>query len=357
MTSRQAGLTSHATSSAKSVDRGGVLIGHGDARRGVSIAWIGAAVCGYPQPMTVWIGVRELYRELRGYRGDRAYEELIAPWLGAAGAAYREQLEPLGTYGRIANAPRPDEYWLAIPYALSRLSDVLLLGFQPELDPGTPLPRAHQLHLVTTPWPAVSRVQYLELFTALGMQVIPETGFDPLLHEIVEVDQAADPETPITVIETVWPGLMLGQLVFARAGVRVRAGANRAERGVADRSPLYWTFLRRHRPTDDLSIGWGHNSQWDTDFRRDYGTDDAHYLNVDATGDIDANDPDDEDDDHAPTPLLTGAERRDLLRHRCLLRTPDRRAALDAVEPEWPTGFWPFDWTLTIELPAGVPPL
>ena len=131
---------------------------------------------------------------------------------------------------------------------------------------------------------------------------------------------------PVTVTELVWPVLMLGQLVFSRAGVKVRAGIDHAERGVADRSPLYWTFLRRHRPPIDRSLGWGHNSQWATDFRRDYRISDTTcLLNVDVRGDIDANDPADGD----LMPLLTGPERRALVRHRSLLRTPGNRAALE----------------------------
>jgi len=294
--------------------------------------------------MSLWVGARELYFALRDYHGNQAFDELAAPWLAEGSAAYRAQLEPLAAHGQPASSPERGAYWLAIPYALSRISDVLLLGFQPELDPAMDLPWAHQLHLAETAWPTVTREQYLELFTTLGMSPITGIDFDPLLHEIVEVDQAEDPDAPITVAELVWPGLMLGRLVFARAGVTVHAGANHAQRGIADRSPLYWTFLRRHRPTVDLSHGWGHNSQWDTDFRRDYRADDAQYLNIDVTGDIDADNP----EDGEATPHLTGAERRDLVRHRCLLRTPVNHAALQAADPHWPKNLWPYCWPLTI---------
>ncbi|MER5851332.1 hypothetical protein ABT126_31005 [Streptomyces sp. NPDC002012] len=86
--------------------------------------------------------------------------------------------------------------------------------------------------------------------------VLDGTVFDSFLHEIVDVEQADDPHAPIRITQIVWPGLMLGQLLFSRAGVRVRAGANHAQCGVADRPPLYWTYLRRHRSTVDLSHGW-----------------------------------------------------------------------------------------------------
>lgn len=296
----------------------------------------------------LWVGSRELYRALRDYAGTQASRELLRPWLAAGRDTYRAQLDPLRSYGEIGRRPdRCGEYWLAIPYALSRISDVLLLGFQPELDSAIPTPWAHQLHLVDNTWPAVTISEYLELFTGLGMTEITESRFDPFCHEIVEVEQDHDPDAPITVIGQLWPGLMLGQMLFSRAGVRVRAGVNSAERGMADRSRLHATFLRRYRPTDDPSLGWGGNSQWDTDFRRDYRTDDAIHLNIDAETDP-------EDDDLSDgSELLTETERHDLLRHRCLLRLPGAARELADKDPHWQNELWPYGWSLTI--PTGQP--
>lgn len=297
--------------------------------------------------MILRAGARDLYSTLRNYDGGRVFEEIIAPWLAESRDGFRAQLESTSVYGPTPGSPARRADSLTALYALSRLSDVLLLSFQPEPDPALDTPWTHWSDLVGTDWPAVTREQYLELFTALGMSPITDLRFDPLLHEIVEVDQADDPEAPITVSDLVWPGLMLGQMVFARAGVKVCAGVNHAQHGIADRSPLYWTFLRRHRPAIDLSLAWGSYSQWDTDFRRDYRTDHVQHLNVDVTGDIDVNDPRDGD----LPPLLTRSERRDLVRHRCLLRTPDNLAALENTDPHWATNLWPFYWALTISLP------
>lgn len=69
-----------------------------------------------------------------------------------------------------------------------------------------------------------------------------------------------------------------------RAGVRVRAGRHHAAAGVADRSDLNEVYLRRYRGTRDLSLESGTNSQWSTDFRRDYRTPVADHLNVDGDG-------------------------------------------------------------------------
>ncbi|MEU6235116.1 hypothetical protein [Kitasatospora sp. NPDC047058] len=287
------------------------------------------------------VGARELYEGLLGYDGDDAYGDVAAPWLERAQDGYR---------ARLAVAAECSGWWTAGPgvhgvqslkwelYALSRVSDVLLLGRQPADDPvDVALPRL-----------ALPDDDYLGLFGALGMTWAAGGGFDPLLHEIVEVEQSDDPGSPIEVTEVVWPGLMLGELVFGRAGVRVRAGAEHAQRGVADRSPLYWSFRRRHRPTVDLSQGWGGNSQWGTDLRLDYRTSSGDRLNVDGDRPIDGSTELGLDHPLNLSPeerLLTPRERRELLRHRCLLRVPEAAAELAGFAP-WERDLMPFDWVL-----------
>lgn len=269
-----------------------------------------------------WGDARTLFQALRDHEGADAYAGVVEPWLARARLAYREALTS-GVDLLVATAvDGPDErcgdlLWEL--YALSRVSDVLLTGFQPPGD-----------HAGV--WPAVSRAEYLRLFTGLGLTPFEDTGtFDPFLHEIVEVEQAEDPDEPVRITEVVWPGMWVGSLLFGRAGVRVRAGARHAERGVADRSPLYWTYLRRYRPTVDLSQGWGHNSQWRTDFRVDLRTAAGDEVNACGREGVDALD--------WTAPRLTPDERRELLRHRCLVRTPTDAAALaDSGD------FFPFDW-------------
>ncbi|MER6071573.1 hypothetical protein ABT187_22525 [Streptomyces sp. NPDC001817] len=278
------------------------------------------------------VAARGLYVELLEHPGTGAYDAIAEPWAARAGEAYRERLAALARLlaGPLPEKGDPRRARLAVDlwelYALSRVSDALLLSFQP---PG----HDH--------WagPGLSREQYLAFFTGLGMAPFEETGvFDPFLHEIVEVEQAADPAEPIRITGVVWPGLWLGgEVLFGRAGVRVRAGVRHAERAVADRSPLYWTFRRRHRPTADLSMGWGSNSQWRTDFRVDVRTATGDRLNVLGDTHVDAVEADDAE------ALLTPAERRDLLRHRCLLRMPERADAL-ATRPGRASDLFPYDW-------------
>ena len=152
---------------------------------------------------------------------------------------------------------------------------------------------------------------YPKFAAAVGLSTVGEDRFHPFFHEIVEVDQADDPDEPITLLAEVWPGYLLGTLLVQRAGVRVRAGAAHAVAPVATTSRLHWASWRRSgRATADSG------------FRRDHRTPEALYYNVDAqperlragTGE----------------PPLSSCERLDLLRHRCVLRRPD------AAPTAWP---------------------
>ncbi|MGW2838830.1 hypothetical protein ACWCWD_13640 [Streptomyces sp. NPDC001493] len=287
---------------------------------------------------------RELYEALRDHHGPDAFGAVVAPWLARATAVgHRAWLARAAESLSQEYSSQPGDLRMELGwelYALSRVSDLLLLPHQPPPDAGDETPRARRMRTLDQQ-SALGPAQYLQLFTGLGLVPFQETGpFDPFLHEIVEVEQAEDPEEPVRVTGTVWPGLWLGPLLFSRAGVRVRAGARHAERGVADRSPLYWTFLRRHRPTVDLSQGWGGNSQWRTGFRLDHRTSTGRRVNADGRQDIDA--PENLDPSEA---LLTPSERRQLLINRCLLRTPENAAAL-ASYTSWEMDFYPYGWRL-----------
>jgi hypothetical protein len=118
--------------------------------------------------------------------------------------------------------------------------DVLLLAHQPSplddsvrgLDEalGRELPRFRP----------VAVDQITQFFAAIGCQPVNEASFDPILHEIITCEAASDPGAQIEITGQAWPALMIGELVFTRAGVRVRAGSTHAVPGVADRSALHW---------------------------------------------------------------------------------------------------------------------
>ncbi|WP_051712108.1 hypothetical protein [Streptomyces sp. NRRL S-350] len=265
------------------------------------------------------MNARALYEALLDTDGPA--EDVIGPWLDQEGADdYRDRLRTASTHHHWWGDEDGQELLQEL-YALGRVSDVLLL--HPELP------------------------CRLRLFTALGMTPFEDaTPFDPFLHEIVEVEQAADPQAPIEVLAVRHPGLMLGELLFSRAGVRIRAGAAHAQLGVADRFPLYWTFRRADRRTHDLSHNWGGNSQWRTDFRLDYRTSGGDHLNVAENGSVDGRPDLGHYQDLTPDErLLTPAERRELLRHRCLLRAPQAATEL-AGSPGWEDDLFPYEWRL-----------
>lgn len=225
---------------------------------------------------------RALYHELEEYRGSSAYEDVVQPWLPNA----RQAMAVLSRYGdaatrdsyvELCSGGEPSYYsCLERLYALSRVNDLLLIRFEPQ--PTEPL-QVYGLRPVA----GVTAEEYLAWWLELGMTQIAETQpFHPFYHEIVRVEQSEDPDEPVSVAKTIWPGFMLGQMLFSRAGVAARGGTNHVVKRTAETSRLYSTFARRNRPTYDDSHWWGHNSQWGTDFRRDYVTEEAYSYNVDA---------------------------------------------------------------------------
>ncbi|MFD7734957.1 phosphotransferase family protein [Kitasatospora phosalacinea] len=272
---------------------------------------------------------RELYRALM-WMGDTGTAAVLDAWAAQVLPGYPERLAAAASYDAFGAQSAEEQDRLECElYALSRTADVLALEFQPPHGDG---PVRDRVRL------GLDLAGYRAFFTRLGMaEVGAADGFDPFLHEIAELVPAEDPDAPIELLDVLWPGFMFGELLFARAGVRVRAGARVAEPGWADASPVYWAFRRRGRRPVDLSHGWGSNSQWSTGLRMDFRTADGDRLNVVRT-------PERLSDHHGGTGL-TRAEAEELLRHRCLLRRPAGLPELVADSQE-AADFWPFHWTL-----------
>jgi hypothetical protein len=199
-------------------------------------------------------------------------------------------------------------------YALSRVNQTLLLRFQPGNVEG-----------VDYRGPDLTTEEYVTLMTALGFDVVYEAVFSPFFHEIVKVDQDPDDTRPITLVDTYWPALMLGDMLFSRAGVRVRGGGNVIRKDIAESSTLYWAWRRKNRRVADQSAGWGSHSQWKTAFRRDYRKDELFLFNVDGVRSLMEPLPDDE-------VALTRDARAEHLFHRCFItcdKTDDDLLSLD----------------------------
>lgn len=265
---------------------------------------------------------RALYQALVACEGVgvAASGDVLVPWLPKA----RQALDSLRHYGRL-NSPLNGyavEYedlhqW----YALSRVSDHLLLSVQVRDDSyvapsSRPDPWREWMTRIIAP------EEYVAFFEVLGFHSFTRLPFSPFHHEIVEVIDTPDADG-VSVDHVFWPGLMFGDMLFSRAGVRVRCPASLIDKAIAETSCLYFTHRRLRRRTSDLSHGWGSNSQWVTSFRRDYDSGGRFWYNVDGEhplGDgyrasFPPNRPLDEDD-------LTMAQRVELLTNRCFVRCP-----------------------------------
>jgi hypothetical protein len=262
---------------------------------------------------------RELHESLLEYKGARVSDEVLGPWLARNGAE-RVWLRELAT--------RPGKPWPAMSdedlcrlYAVSRVNDVLLLHFQPLRRDDW---HGHDLQLA----------EYVSFLEALGFVRVEHGSFHPFFHELVSVQASEPPVNGIALVESWWPCFMLGDLMFSRAGVTVRAGARELVPAVAENSILYWAHRRANRPTTDRSVGWGGNSAWRTGFRRDYRRGDTVCFNVDGR-----RAPHAPPQDASEQGGLTPEERVELLTHRCFVRT--RKEDDD---------HWPYGDTLTLSL-------
>jgi hypothetical protein len=267
----------------------------------------------------IWPDLRALFGRIEKHEAASLHQDALVPWLAESGERTRVWLRE---FAQRQGSPIPpasqDDLWSL--YALSRINDALLTSFQT----GT---RAHA-H-------ALSLDHYVGFMRAIGLQTAREAQFSPFFHEIVTVEQAAAADAPLGLGHEYWPALMLGDMMFARAGVAVSGGRGHVCKEIAESSTLYWAYRRRNRPTYDLSVGWGSNSQWRTPLRRDYRIGGSLYFNVDAPHDLTLPAPP-RDPDNLPPDV-----RRELLLHRCFITVPDR-----------PQFCFPFDDSYRLALPG-----
>lgn len=299
-----------------------------------------------------WDYFRRLYEGLLdhddGVSGRRAY----LSGQRATAADHLAELEPLRERERIpagGYSGDDEQLWRIMKlYGLSRVSDYLIERFctpgEPPAEPGDTGERAVTKGAVVGGPEFDGLAVHTEFFSGIGLTPFEHAdAFSPFHHEIFAV--VPDPSaTSVTVEEVLWPGLWFGDLLFSRAGVRVRAPQDLVDATVATTSILYFTFRRQPRPTADLSHGWGSNSQWRTCFSRFYSDEEGLHLNWDGEVDIAVDPPAPRAgwSEHEMEPL---DQRRELLLHRCFVRDPlladeaDRFPygdRLSLVTAEWP---------------------
>ncbi|KAB2348014.1 hypothetical protein [Actinomadura rudentiformis] len=293
-----------------------------------------------------WGYFRRLYEELHDHHDDVGGRQRYLVGQQRMAADHLAELAPLRRRERIpagGYTGDDEQLWRIMKlYALSRVSDYLIEIFCPEGDPpagfgvtgGRPVIESsstRRLELggwrvnATPGWHGFRRLEFdglavhTKFFTDIGLTPFEHAeAFSPFHHEIFAVVQ--DPgATHVTLEEVLWPGFWFGDLLFSRAGVRVRAPRHLIDAAVATTSTLYFASRREPRPTSDLSHGWGSNSQWRTSFHRFYSDEEGLHLNWDGEVDIGEDPPRrpaDQLDDDGPLD-----QRRELLLHRCFVRS------------------------------------
>ncbi len=255
-----------------------------------------------------WI---ELFGAVMDYEGDDAYRDVLASWPDRN----PEERAWLSEMARVNpdDPTGPDDEDVCRLYAASRVTSVLMLRFQDGRADGSDYRG-----------PTVTVDGFRRFHEALGFHVPDAVPFHPFFHEIVGVEQSASAQQPIGVEREAWPALMLGAMMYCRAGCFVMGGERHVVKEVAERSTLYWAYRRKNRRAEDASLGWGSNSQWRTQFRRDYRTRMGFRFNVDREESLN-----DTSGAIEGVDVTTWVE---LVRHRCLIRTiPD---ALD-LDPHY----------------------
>jgi hypothetical protein len=260
---------------------------------------IGLTDCRRPTRSLAFVHISQApYRELlEALHRNLPGTELVHAWL----EEHRKEADWFHAFGEHSSdsilAVEVEDLWRL--YALSRLSDTLLLDFQPRRVPDETWREGGDISLD----------DYRNFMLNMGLQDASTSRFHPFFHEIVTVVPSDDANEPITFLEQHWPTMMLGSMTFSRGGVTVRGGRNFIRKEIAEQSTLYWASRRLNRPTRDLGDGWGSNSAWRTSFRRDYHIGTMFYFNVDAQP----------EEIMYPDDALTTAERKELVLHRCLI--------------------------------------
>lgn len=262
-------------------------------------------------------GFIELWDAIVDYESDYLFQEIILPRLARA----RALMANLSSFRQVSGAPQDQEersYGLWELYALSRVSDHLLLSFQ-------------STSAISWDGPSITPQEYLQFFEQIGFESFNANSgelFSEYHHEIFKVEQSAGLNDPVTIQACTWPGLRFGDMLFSRAGVKVTGGPLIIAKDVAESSTLYFTHRRLNRSTNDLSMGWGHNSQWRTSIRRDYETQGRRLFNVDGKTKLCSGSKQLDNDRDG----LTIDERIELCKNRCFIRTTKPHDDL-----------WPFD--------------
>ena len=222
---------------------------------------------------------RFLYEKILDYKGECLFEEVLLIWIKD-----NPHLQSWVTniskvkHSEVKEKISEEDSWEL--YALSRVLDTLTLKFQ-TLENNNP-----------NNWdgPKISLKEYIKFAELIGLGIPAIEKYTPLYHEIFEAKKGT---SDIEISETLFPPLVLGELLIKRGGVNILCNPDKYNLHLLNNSDIYWVYRRKNRSSHDLSNGWGSNSQWRTSFRFDYNSDEKYHFNV--RGKINLNQPGNED--------------------------------------------------------------
>lgn len=245
-----------------------------------------------------WVELKDSIFE---HEGERLFEDLLQKWVkqNLNQVQWVEDFKNR-TCSNWYNATYQD---LCQLYAISRISGILLTILI-----GKPSNRPNWRE------PSITLEEFNHFHESLGFKIVTYVNYHPFYFEIQKVSHRSDANNKIKLTKIDWPAFMLGDMMYFRGGAHVEGGSNFIEKEVAENSTLYWTYRHPRRNCQDLSLGWGSNSQWRTSFRRDYKSDGQFHYCVDAKYSLDENEFSPQED--LPKEVLI-----ELVKNRCLIKT------------------------------------
>lgn len=212
------------------------------------------------------MGIQNLYFNIIEFEGDTIFDDLLKKWISQNN--YNLHLAEL------SNKILPDKHLLSQEdiwelYALSRVLDVLTLRFQPNKNADG------------SDWlgPNVTISEYISFCELIGLKVSTPQKFHNFSCEIIDAEQG---ENNFEIKEFYFPTVMLKNLMIKKAGLKILMNDTDFDLNLINNTTIYWAFRRKNRPYNDLSIGWGSNLQWRTDFRLDIETAENYIYNYDG---------------------------------------------------------------------------
>ncbi|AKJ41515.1 hypothetical protein [Pragia fontium] len=218
--------------------------------------------------------MRDLFYNITNYQGDKIFNDELVPWLDVNERDFSNFIKKVSNLTIDVNnvSHISDEISWQL-YALSRVLDCLTQCFQYK-----------DRVAINSKEPFISREQYISFAQRLGLSIKTPEVFNPFFYEIIRAESG---KPNFDILEIRYPALMLGHLLINRGGVVISMSPSEYNIELVNNAEIYWAYTRSHRASNDLSHGWGSNSQWRTGFRFDFECSNGFIYN--SQGSVDLN--------------------------------------------------------------------